>query len=124
MTQRVLVLDDDPTILALLGKYFRGLGWDVEVCAEASQGMALAESGDFDAVICDLHLGPGHEAEGLDVIGRVRERQPDTAVLLFTAAFSEGVREAALKAGAADVIPKPTPLTNLRDATLRAMRKA
>lgn len=123
MTRRVLVLDDDPTILALLGRYFRGLGWDVEVCAEASQGLDLVESGGFDAVICDLHLGPGHRAEGLDVIGRVRERQPDTAVLLFTAAFSEGVREAALKAGADDVIPKPTSLTDLRDAALRAMRK-
>lgn len=123
MTRRVLVLDDDPTILALLGRYFRGLGWDVEVTADASQGQDLVESGDFDAVICDLHLGPGRRAEGLDFIGRVRECQPDTALLLFTAAFSEGVRAAALKAGADDVIPKPTPLTDLRDATLRAMRR-
>ena len=123
MSPRVLVLDDDATILTLLGKYFRGLGWEVEVSAEAPHGLSLVESDTFDAVICDLHLGPGHEAEGLDVIGRVRERQPDTAVLLFTAAFSEGVRAAALKAGADDVIPKPTPLTELRDATLRAMKK-
>ena len=40
-----------------------------------------------------------------------------------TAAFNEGVCAAALKAGTDDVIPKPTPLTELRNATLRAMKK-
>jgi DNA-binding response OmpR family regulator len=123
VSRRLLVLDDDPTILALLGRYFRGLGWQVEACERALQGLELVESGSFDALICDLHLGPGHGAEGLDVISRVRQEQPETAVLLFTAALTEGVRTAALQAGADDVIPKPTPLGELRDATLRAMRK-
>ena len=123
MSRRLLVLDDDPTILTLLSRYFGGLGWEVEARAEVSQGLELVESSLFDAVICDLHLGPGHGAEGLEVISRVRQKQPETGVLLFTAAFSEGVRSAALEAGADDVIPKPTPLAELRDATLRAMRK-
>jgi hypothetical protein len=42
---------------------------------------------------------------------------------LFTAAFGEGIRVAALRAGVDDVIGKSAPLTRLRDAALRAMKK-
>lgn len=124
MNPRVLVLDDDVTILTLLGRYFESLGWQVEVREKADEGLELAQSKPFDVVLCDLHLGPGHEAEGLEVIARVHETHPETAVLLFTAALTEGVKLAATKAGAADVIPKPTPLAELRDAVLRAMKAA
>jgi CheY-like chemotaxis protein len=120
---RILVLDDDPTILALLRKYFGGLGWRVDVRADAPSGLDLLESDAFDAVICDLHLGPGQKAEGMDVVSRVRQRHPEMAVLMFTAAFGEGVRAAAKSAGADDVVAKPAPLARLREATLRAMKK-
>ena len=122
MSPRLLVVDDDATILALLRRYFRGLGWQVEVSQDAEQGLGLAGSKPFDAVLCDLHLGPGHEAEGLEVVSRFHHVRPDAAVLLFTAAVTEGVKVAARQAGAADVLGKPTPLAELRDAVLRAMK--
>jgi CheY-like chemotaxis protein len=94
---RLLVLDDDHHILALLRAYFGGLGWHVEACAEATTGLQLADSdAPFDAVICDLQ---------------------------FTGAAGAGIREEALRRGADDVVPKPAPLARLRDATLRAMKK-
>ena len=123
MSPRLLVLDDDTAILALLRSYFAGLGWRVDVCTDAAGGLELLESDTFDAVICDLHLSPARNGEGIDVISRVRQRRADAAVLLFTAAFGEGVRVAALRAGADDVIGKPAPLAQLRDAALRAMKK-
>ncbi len=123
MNPRLLVLDDDDAILSLLRRYFGGLGWQVEACAEATDGLSRLDSHTFDAVICDLHLGPGRKGEGIDVIGKVRQRRPEAAVLLFTAAFGEGVRRAALRAGADEVIAKPAPLAQLRDAALRAMKK-
>lgn len=122
MNPRVLVLDDDQNILALLCRYFGSLGWSVESTDEANRGLDLIESRPFDAVICDLHLGPDHEGEGISVIERARERCPGAAVLLFTAAASSGVRAAALRAGADEVLSKPVPLADLRDATIRAMR--
>ena len=122
MIPRLLILDDDTAILALLRSYFGGLGWSVHACGQAHDGLDLVEAASFDAVICDLHLGPGHQGEGLWVIHQVRERRPEAAVLLFTAAVGDGVRAAALQAGADEVIPKPAPLAQLRDATLRAMK--
>jgi CheY-like chemotaxis protein len=124
VTRRVLVLDDDHHILALLRAYFGGLGWHVEACAEASAGLQLADSdAPFDAIICDLHFTGEHLGEGYEILSRARSRRPDSAVVLFTGAAGEGVREEALRRGADEVIPKPAPLTRLRDATLRAMKK-
>lgn len=123
MSPRLLILDDDDAILSLLQRYFDGLGWQVQACAEIPHGLRLVESHPFEAVICDLHLGPGQEGEGLSIINRVREQRPEAAILLFTAAAGDGVRAAALLAGADEVIPKPAPLADLRDATVRAMKR-
>jgi two-component system response regulator RegA len=122
VSPRLLILDDDDAILSLLQRYFDGLGWRVQGCTEVPDGLCLVESNPFDAVICDLHLGPGQDGDGLSIINRVRERRPEAAVVLFTAAAGDGVRAAALKAGADEVIAKPAPLAHLRDAAVRAMK--
>jgi CheY-like chemotaxis protein len=124
VSHRLLVLDDDHNILALLRTYFRGQGWQVDACAEAQGALQLADSdAPFDAVICDLHFTSTHLAEGYEIVSRARRRRPHSAVLLFTGAVSEGVREEALRRGADEVIAKPAPLARLRDAALRAMKK-
>jgi CheY-like chemotaxis protein len=121
---RLLVLDDDQNILALLRTYFGRLGWHVEACAEASAGLHLVDSdASFDAVICDLHFTGAHLGEGYEILTRARRRRPHSAVLLFTGAAGEGIREEALRRGADEVIAKPVPLAHLRDAALRAMKK-
>lgn len=122
MTPRLLVLDDDTNILALLQSYFGGIGWSVETCAEAPLGLSRIDGRPFDAVICDLHFGTGGHGEGLNVVAHARAKLPTAAVLLFTAAAGNGVRAAALKAGADEVIAKPAPLARLRDAALGAIR--
>ena len=81
MKPRLLVLDDDHNILALLRTYFGGLGWHVEACAEASAGLQLADSdAPFDAVICDLHFTGAHLGEGYEILSRARRRRPHSAV--------------------------------------------
>ena len=123
MKPRLLVLDDDHHILALLRAYFGGLGWHGEACAEATAGLQLADSdAPFDAVICDLHFTGAHLGEGYEILSHARRRRPHSAVVLFTGAAGEGVREEALRRGADEVIAKPAPLARLRDATLRAMK--
>jgi DNA-binding response OmpR family regulator len=96
----------------------------VEICTGAPDGLSLFDRNPFDAVICDLNLGPGQLGEGFDVISHVRRERPEAAVLMFTAAAGEKVRTAALEAGADEVIAKPSPLAHLRDAAVRAMNKS
>jgi CheY-like chemotaxis protein len=124
VSHTVLVLDDDPNILTLLRTYFGGIGWRVETCAEALAALRLAESDvPFDAVICDLHFTASHLGEGFEIMSRARRRRPGAAVLLFTGAPAAAVLEEALRRGADEVISKPAPLAQLRDAALRAMKK-
>ncbi|HUL80031.1 MAG TPA: response regulator [Vicinamibacteria bacterium] len=124
MSRRLLVLDDDSGLLTLLRTYFGGLGWQVEVCADAVAALALVGSDTpFDAVICDLHFTGEHRGEGFEIVSRAREGRPHAAVLLFTGVPGPGVREEALRRGADEVIVKPAPLSRLRDAALRAMKK-
>ena len=124
MAPRVLVLDDDPAVLSLLRTYFGGLGWHVEVCGEAATALRLAASdAPFDAIISDLHFTPARTGEGLEIVAHARQSRPNAAVLLFTAAAEGPFRQAALERGADQVIFKPAPLTALRDAALRAMKK-
>lgn len=123
MRPRLLVLDDDLSILALLRTYFSGLGWYVEVCADADAGLGLASSdAPFDAVISDLHFTSAHEGSGIDIVARARERRPSAAVILFTATNDADVHQRALDRGADEVIVKPAPLASLRDAALRARK--
>ncbi len=125
MSVRLLLLDDDHGVLTLLRTYFGGLGWHVEACSEAPEAMRLADSDSpFDAVICDLHFTDAHLGEGFDIVSRARRRRPRSAVLLFTGDTGHVVREEALRRGADEVVVKPAPLARLRDATLRAMKKA
>jgi CheY-like chemotaxis protein len=122
---RLLLLDDDRSLLSVLGSYFGGLGWQVEACSEAPEALRLAESDSpFDAVISDLHFTAARLGEGYDIVSRARRRRPQSAVLLFTGDAGALVRQEALRRGADDVVLKPAPLARLRDATLRAMKKA
>ena len=122
-THTLLVLDDDRNVLKLLRTYFGGLGWRVEGCTEADAALRLADSDlPYDAVICDLHFTSAHRSEGFEIVRRVRARRPRCAVLLFTGAAAESVREEALRQGVDEVITKPAPLARLRDAALRAIK--
>jgi DNA-binding response OmpR family regulator len=121
---RLLLLDDDTAIAAVVKRYFDGRGWQVDVCADAAEALRIVESPrPFDAVICDLHFTPAHLGEGFEIVGRVRATRPASAVVLFTAASDLAVRQEALRRGADDVVTKPAPLATLHDATLRAMKK-
>ena len=123
MSHTLLVLDDDRNVLSLLRTYFGGLGWRVEGCTELDAALRLADSDvPYDAVICDLHFTAAHRSEGFEIVRRVRERRPRCAVLLFTGAPAESIREQALRQGVDEVISKPAPLARLRDAALRAMK--
>jgi DNA-binding response OmpR family regulator len=124
MKPRLLVLDDDHNILALLRTYFSGLGWHVEACAEASAGLHLADSdAPFEAATCVLPSARAHPRQASLLLCRALLRRPRSAVVLFTGAAGDGSREEALRRGADDVIAKPVPLARLRDAALRAMKK-
>ena len=123
MSRRLLLLDDDAAIVSVVTRFFGGKGWQVESCLVASEALRLVDSdASFDAIVCDLHFTTARLSAGLEIVELARRARPAAAVLLFTGAAEPGVAEQALARGADAVITKPTPLANLHDAVLRAMK--
>jgi len=100
----ILVVDDDASIRAVLAQYLGDEGYRVaaEGCGEA--GLAALERGPWDLVITDLKM-PG--IGGLEVLRRVKERRPETEVVVLTgyATIRDGVE--AMREGAYDFLLKP-----------------
>jgi signal transduction histidine kinase/DNA-binding response OmpR family regulator len=122
--QRILVVDDEPQILMLIGRFLRRAGYDIEAAEsgvdalERMQGEALSERGPFPLVLSDLKMP---QVGGLDVLREVRERYDDTLVVLITGFASTDSAIAALRQGAYDYLTKPLDLDDLLSTVRRAL---
>lgn len=100
---RVLIVEDDARLAALLGEYLTGRGFDVSRVGDGLTAMDLITRQSPDVVVLDLML-PG--ANGFDVCRRVRERY-DGAILMLTASKTESDHVTGLDLGADDFVTKP-----------------
>ena len=106
MSQRVLVVDDEPDITALVAYHLAKEGYQVTTASNGSDGLAAARRDRPDLVVLDLML-PG--VSGYDVLADLRSR-PETArtgVILLTARREEEDRIRGLSLGADDYLTKP-----------------
>lgn len=100
--QKVLIVDDDQELCALIAAYLQPLRYDVVMEHEGQAGAERALSEEFHAVILDLML-PG--IDGFEVLRRIRSRS-DVPVLMLTARGEETDRIVGLEMGADDYLPK------------------
>jgi two-component system, OmpR family, KDP operon response regulator KdpE len=116
MTQRILVVDDEPQILRALGTILRGAGFDVDTAATAAGALAAAAARPPAAVILDLVLPDG---SGTDVCRELRT-WTEAPIIVLSAVGEEREKIAALDAGADDYVTKPFSVDELL-ARLRAV---
>jgi DNA-binding NtrC family response regulator len=102
--QRLLVVDDDSAMRALLASLFEQKGYPVEEAASADEALERAREAEFDAVLSDIKM-PGKT--GIEMVGELRRIRPDTPVVLMTAFGSIDSAVEAMRAGAFDYITKP-----------------
>ena len=100
---RILVVDDDAAVRALLGRYLELEGYEVEEAVDGQSAMAAVERRPPDLVLLDRML-PSHD--GLDILSPIR-RIADVPVILVTAMGAEGERVLGLRLGADDYVVKP-----------------
>ncbi len=100
---RVLVVDDDRVVQALLGRSLRKAGYDVILAANGREALERIES-DVGVVLLDLQMP---EMDGIHCLGRLREYDPDLAAIMVSA--SEEISDAveAMRRGAYDYVVKP-----------------
>ena len=102
-THRVLVVDDDEGVRALLTRYLELEGYEVEQAADGPSAMESLASRPPDLVLLDVMLPM---EDGLQILTRVR-RESDVAVILLTGRDGEADRVLGLKLGADDYVVKP-----------------
>ncbi len=117
-TPRVLIIDDDPAILDSCGQVLRREGYVVQEAKEGKGGLALFNAESFHLVLLDLKL-PG--MDGLEVLRRIKDISPETAVVIITGYASIESAVEAVKRGAFDYVSKPFTPEELRVAARRAL---
>jgi two-component system OmpR family response regulator len=101
---RLLIVEDDIKIAALIEKGMREAGFEVEVCHDGNSGLAQGLTGRYDAAVIDIML-PG--LDGLQVIEQLREQRVSTPVLILSARQSVDDRIRGLQRGGDDYMVKP-----------------
>jgi len=113
---RLLIVEDEPDLLASMAQALREEGYAVDTAADGEDGLFKAESVDYDAIILDVMLP---EMDGWTVLIKLRASKK-TPVLMLTARDQSRDRVKGLDTGADDYVVKPFDLPELF-ARLRAL---
>ena len=111
----LLLVDDDEAFLRRLGKAMEKRGFEVELAGSVAEGRAVAEGRPPAYAVVDLRLEDGN---GLDVVETLRERRPDSRIVVLTGYGAIATAVAAVKIGATDYLSKPADATDVTNALL------
>ena len=103
MAARILVVDDEPNILATVAPLLRGRGYDVMSAMTGRAALEVFDRDRPDLVLLDLGLP---DMSGVDICRQIR-RSSATPILVLSARGAEGDKVQALDAGADDYVTKP-----------------
>ena len=104
-SRKVLLIEDDRDIAALLGLHLQDLGCLVEAVDDGAAGLSAAlEGGPWSLVVLDLQLP---QVDGLEICRRLRATATYTPILMLTARAGESDRVLGLETGADDYLTKP-----------------
>jgi two-component system response regulator RegA len=111
----LLLVDDDEPFLRRLAKAMEKRGFEVEMAQSVTAGTAIATARPPAYAVVDLRLEDGN---GLDVVEVIREKRPDSRVVVLTGYGAIATAVAAVKIGATDYLSKPADATDITNALL------
>jgi len=100
---KILVIDDEPSIINLVSAYLKPEGYEVYTASDGNAGLKSARAFKPDLIILDLML-PG--IDGIELLSRLR-RESDVYVIMLTARTDETDKIVGLSVGADDYVTKP-----------------
>ena len=100
---KILVIDDEPSIINLVSAYLKPEGYEVYTAADGNAGLKAARAFKPDLIILDLML-PG--MDGIELLTRLR-RESEVYVIMLTARTDETDKIVGLSVGADDYVTKP-----------------
>jgi DNA-binding NtrC family response regulator len=118
--RKVLVVDDEPDMLANCTRILRRCGYECVAAETSEQGLALVHTARPDVVLVDLRM-PGKS--GIDIVKAVKSRYSHIEVVLMTAYATIETAVDAIKQGAFDYLPKPFTADQLQAVIQRSLRQ-
>ncbi|MBI3086075.1 MAG: sigma-54-dependent Fis family transcriptional regulator [candidate division NC10 bacterium] len=107
---KVLVVEDDPEMLALVCEHLESEGYTAVGMGRGAEAIARVRADEFDVVLTDLRMP---DVDGLEVLRAAREAQRDVPVILVTAFGSIETAIQAIRQGAYDYVTKPFALEEI-----------
>ena len=111
----LLLVDDDEPFLKRLAKAMEKRGFSVETAGSVVAGKAIATARPSAYAVVDLRLEDGN---GLDIVETLREKRPDSRIVVLTGYGAIATAVAAVKIGATDYLSKPADATDITNALL------
>lgn len=118
---KILVIEDDKTLLQHIKQGLTQAGYSVDVCADGKEGLFMAASETYDLLIVDRMLP---HIDGLTIIRTLRASHTDTAVLILSALDEVDQRVEGLSAGGDDYLTKPFAFKELLARVKALLRRA
>jgi two-component system, NtrC family, response regulator AtoC len=104
MTDKILIVDDEPSNRSILGQELAQKGYSVEAASDGREALRKVESSRPDLIILDYMMP---DLSGLEVLKELRKRENDTPVVMITAYGTMERAVEAMKEGAYDFITRP-----------------
>jgi len=111
----LLLVDDDEPFLRRLARAMEKRGFEPEMAGSVAAGKAIATARPPAYAVCDLRLEDGN---GLDVVETIREKRPDSKIIVLTGYGAIATAVAAVKIGAIDYLSKPADANDITNALL------
>ena len=118
---RLLVVEDEPKLAALVARGLREEGYAVDVTERGEDALWMAHASPYDAILLDVMLP---ETDGFEVCRRLRDENVWSPILMLTARDAVNDRVTGLDAGADDYLPKPFAFDELLARVRALVRRA
>ena len=125
MTIKILTVDDEPDVRRLIEIKLKKAGFEVITAADGEEGVQMAIAELPDLILMDVMMP---KMDGFTAVGRIREEQVDSVIIMLTAKGTEDDVMQGLVGGADDYITKPFAprelVARVKVALIKAGRKA
>lgn len=107
MKEKLLIIDDDKTLLKTLDKLLKKEGYQVTTTDNSSDALDRVKGEFFDLIILDIRMPGMNGVSLLEKIRKIQKGRPESMVIIITGYASEDVPIKAIKLGVDDYIMKP-----------------
>jgi NADH-quinone oxidoreductase subunit E/NADP-reducing hydrogenase subunit HndA len=115
---KILVVDDEPVVIRSCETVLKSEGYNVEGILSGREAILKMEQSPYELVFTDLKMP---EVDGITLIKWIKQKRPETGIVVITGYPSQETIKEALEVGIIDYVPKPFTPTVLLDVTRRAV---